>query len=147
MSFEKVSNIKSSNNFRHNEFQDLNNNIISNSFSKLFSHISSKEKFNYISNLFLNSLGECKKRFQYESFTEYKEFSLSKDCSNEFKYSQYIIAKPEDEYLAISNDLHTILSNCSEFSNSQKLDFCNNQRYFMKLYLKELLKKLNKIIY
>jgi len=145
--FEKLLNIKSSNDFSHNEFQDLNNNIICNLISELFSHINSKEKFNYISNFFLNSLGKYKKKFQIESFIEYKECSLSKDCSNEIKNSQYIIANPEDEYLAISNDLHTILSNCSEFSNSQKLDFCNNQRYFMKLYLKELLTKLNKIIY
>ncbi len=145
MSFEKIYNIKSSNNFCHNEFQDLNNNIISNLVSELFSHINSKENVNYISNLLLNYLNEYKKKFQFESFTEYKELSLSKDCNNEYKNSQYIIVNPEDEYLAISNDLHTILSNCTEFSNSQKLNFCNNQRYFMKLYLKKLLTKLKKI--
>ncbi len=113
--------------------------------SELFKDINSKEGFEYLSNLLVDSLGEYKKKFQFEKITETKEFSLSKISNNEFQNPQYVATNPEDDYLAILNDIHTILSNSSEFSNFQRLDFCNNQRYFMKLYLKELLLKLNKI--
>ena len=49
----------------------------------------------------------------------------------------------ETEYLSISNDIHSILSNCPELDNSQKLEYCTSQRYFMKMYLKEMVVKLN----
>lgn len=91
------------------------------------------------------SLDKYKKKFHIESFTENNENFLSKITNNEFNNLQNFETSPEDEYLSISNDLHAILSNCSEFSNSQKLNFCSNQRYFMKLYLKQLLTKLNLI--
>ncbi|MFX1346840.1 MAG: hypothetical protein ACFFAI_17215 [Promethearchaeota archaeon] len=47
------------------------------------------------------------------------------------------------EYLSISNDIHSILSNCPDLTTNQKLDYCNSQRYFMKLYLKEMVIKIN----
>ncbi|MFX0042542.1 MAG: hypothetical protein ACFE8L_06490 [Candidatus Hodarchaeota archaeon] len=46
-----------------------------------------------------------------------------------------------DENFDIIKSLHLILLNCSSLSKEQKFDFCNSQRYFMKLYLKEILKK------
>ena len=91
----------------------------------------------------ITSLSEYKKKFPIESSFENKESSFSKINNNEIISSQYVLGGSKDEYLAISSDIHSILSNCSELTNTQKLDFCNNQRYFMKLFLKELLIKLN----
>ncbi|MFX0004406.1 MAG: hypothetical protein ACFE9C_14415 [Candidatus Hodarchaeota archaeon] len=95
--------------------------------------------------MLVTSLGEYKKKFQIESFTEDKEHSLRELSITEFRNLQNVETSPEDEYLSISNDIHAILLNCSELTNSQKLDFCNNQRYFMKLYLKQLVIKINRV--
>lgn len=43
-------------------------------------------------------------------------------------------------YAKIIN-IHFFLSNNKELTNTQKLDFCNIERYFMKLYLREMMKK------
>jgi hypothetical protein len=39
-------------------------------------------------------------------------------------------------------NIHFFLSNNKELSNTQKLDYCTIERYFMKLYLKEMMKKI-----
>ena len=39
-------------------------------------------------------------------------------------------------------NIHFFLSNNKELSNKQKLDYCTIERYFMKLYLKEMMKKM-----
>ncbi|MFX1379191.1 MAG: hypothetical protein ACFFA4_08850 [Promethearchaeota archaeon] len=145
ISLEKISDINNSHDLDHKEFQIIDNGNISKLVSELFKNINSKDSFSYISNLLVTSRREYKKKFHLENLIENAEQSLSKISKKEFQISQYILTNPEDEYLAISNDIHAILSNCTEFSNSEKLDFCNNQRYFMKLYLKELLIKLHKI--
>ncbi len=46
----------------------------------------------------------------------------------------------KNEYLVILNDINSILINCSNLTNNQKLEYCNNQRRYIKLYLKEVLK-------
>jgi len=121
----------------------LGNNKISKLVSELFNEINSKEDLNYFSNILSTSLSEYNKRFQVENYAEITASSFNKIGNNEFIKTKYISPSTEDEYLSILNDLHAILLSCSEFSNSQKLEFCNNQRYFMKKYLKELLIKLN----
>jgi len=72
------------------------------------------------------------------------ETPINETRKSEFNYLRYNLNDTNDEYLSISNDIHSILSNCPNLSNTQKLDFCNNQRYFMKLYLKEMVIKVNK---
>ena len=92
----------------------------------------------------MNSLSEYKKKYPIESNCESKDPSLNLIKNNGIKRSSVNLNNSKNEYLAISNDIHSILSNCSELTNTQKLDFCTNQRYFMKLYLKEVVIKLNK---
>jgi len=46
-----------------------------------------------------------------------------------------------NDTLIILNEIKIILQNCSNLTDKQKLEYCNSQRYFMKLYLKELNKK------
>ncbi|MBA7655687.1 hypothetical protein ES703_63595 [subsurface metagenome] len=43
-----------------------------------------------------------------------------------------------DENLITLQKIHAILLNCSNLSKKQKLEFCESERYFMKLYLKKL---------
>jgi len=43
-----------------------------------------------------------------------------------------------DENLTTLKKIHAILLNCLNLSKKQKLEFCNSERYFMKLYLKKL---------
>jgi len=38
-------------------------------------------------------------------------------------------------------NVHFFLSNNKELTNNQKLDYCTIERYFMKLYLREMMKK------
>ena len=38
-------------------------------------------------------------------------------------------------------NLHFFLYNNKELTNNQKLDYCTIERYFMKLYLREMMKK------
>jgi len=43
-----------------------------------------------------------------------------------------------DENLTTLQKIHAILLNCFNLSKKQKLEFCESERYFMKLYLKKL---------
>ncbi len=43
-----------------------------------------------------------------------------------------------DENLTTLKKIHAILLNCINLSKHQKLEFCESERYFMKLYLKKL---------
>ncbi len=118
--------------------------MISDLASELFEHINSKESFNFISNLLISTLIEYKNTLFNENINENNEKSLNEINNNSFSASQYDLNKSKNEYLAISNDIHLILSNCQDLTNSQKLNFCANQRYFMKLYLKKTVTQLTK---
>ena len=48
------------------------------------------------------------------------------------------------ENLELVKEIHDILLNRKTLSLRQKIDFCKNQRYFMKLYLREILKSLRR---
>ena len=47
-----------------------------------------------------------------------------------------------DENLITLKKIHAILLNCLNLNEKEKLEFCNSERYFMKLYLKQLSDKL-----
>ncbi|MFX1366075.1 MAG: hypothetical protein ACFFCE_06890 [Promethearchaeota archaeon] len=141
---EKNSKLENSNQFNHINSQTLNNRMISNLVSELFSNINSSESLNYISNLLFTLLDEYKKKFLYESCIESKQSSSNNTTNYDIENVQKMLKDSYEEYLAISNDIHLILSKGSELTNTQKLDFCNNQRFFMKLYLKELVIRINK---
>ena len=48
-----------------------------------------------------------------------------------------------DENIITLEKIHAILLNCRNLSEKQKCEFAESERYFMKLHLKELLKKLD----
>ena len=123
---------------------NLENYSISNLISELFNHITSKDNFNYISDLLINSLSEYKKRVSSDIKSKKVDNIPYEINRSEFNNVGDHSKDSTNDYLSISNDIHSILSNCPDLTNTQKLDFCNNQRYFMKLYLKEIIKKINK---
>jgi len=47
-----------------------------------------------------------------------------------------------DDDLLTLHKIHAILLNCINLSKKDKLEFCNSQRYFMKLYLKKFQDKI-----
>jgi hypothetical protein len=49
-----------------------------------------------------------------------------------------------DENLITLKKIHAILLNCINLTKTQKLEFAESERFFMKLHLKKLLDKLNK---
>ena len=48
------------------------------------------------------------------------------------------ISEGTSEHLLTLRKLHKILQNGQHLTGKQKLDFCDSERYFMKLYLREL---------
>ncbi|MFX1313326.1 MAG: hypothetical protein ACFFHD_12035 [Promethearchaeota archaeon] len=77
-----------------------------------------------------------------------------KTCSNdtksdktENKVTQNLESKENirqicDENITTLYKIHAILLNCKNLSETQKSEFAESERYFMKLHLKKLLKKL-----
>ncbi len=90
-----------------------------------------------------------------DSGIEKKKVGVSKDDlkQNEASYIEEInkginkhfkqeFGNEKNEYMIIINEIHSILKNCTKLTNEQKLDYCNSERYFMKLYLKKIIKNL-----
>ena len=65
-----------------------------------------------------------------------EKMMMSKSSVFENIYDKWNV---KNDYLNILNDIYLILSNVKDLTNSQKLNYCNNQRYYIKLYLKEVL--------
>ena len=139
---EKSQNFKKSESLSSEVNPKTDGNIISDLISELFNHIDSKESFNYISDLVIASLNIYKKAYSVENGLIIPENVSNETVENKFYDPISDRAGAKADYLAISNDIQSILSNCPELSASQKLDYCNSQRYFMKLYLRNIVTKL-----
>lgn len=48
------------------------------------------------------------------------------------------VSKNSSEHLLMLRKLHKVLKNGQNLSSKQRLDYCDSERYFMKLYLREL---------
>ncbi|MFX0011112.1 MAG: hypothetical protein ACFE9R_12405 [Candidatus Hermodarchaeota archaeon] len=92
------------------------------------------------------SSGEVSKRFVGEIF-----HGITPESALETKDDDFLnlIVLNEIESITILNPsyqkavkIHQILHNNKELSNEQKLEFCTLGRYFMKKYLKEIVRKL-----
>jgi len=102
----------------------------------------SKESFDFISDLLLTSLSIYKKKFSVENYLLNQENTLNLNDKIEINSLEQKVSNTKTEYLSISNDIHSILTSCPDLTSNQKLDYCNSQRYFMKLYMKEIVIKL-----
>ncbi len=49
-----------------------------------------------------------------------------------------------DENFSMLQKIHSVLINCSNMSQKQKREFCENERFFMKQYLQKLLNERQK---
>ena len=64
-----------------------------------------------------------------------------------YEFKNILNRESEDavnKYFRTLEKVPPLISDCPELTNKQKLDYCNIERSFMKLYLKDLLFKLKK---
>lgn len=52
----------------------------------------------------------------------------------------------KQEYMTMMDDIHSLLINYEDLSTNQKLEFCNSERYYMRMYMKHAMIKVNKCI-
>jgi len=117
-------------------------NLISELVSELLKHKDSKDNFSAISDLIISSLIAYENKYPIEINQKFNDTVPSENYLQESNILECKSHNAREEYLIISNDIHSILSNCSNLTNNQKLEFCNSQRYFMKLFLKDMLIKI-----
>ena len=70
-----------------------------------------------------------------------KELDLIENTHIEGLLATYLpekLDKPISEHLFKLKQLHEILEKSQDLTKSQKLEFCNSERYLMKLFLKEI---------
>ena len=76
------------------------------------------------------------------------DFKKSSGFENENDKINCIITRDSiiisNERFAIIKILHSILLTNSNLTNNQKLDYCKSERYFMKLYLGDIVKNLKR---
>ncbi len=74
--------------------------------------------------------------------TQVGDNNSNSNLVNDLIIQECDIAKKE--YFIIVEDIHTLLKNCKELSNNEKLDYCNSERFYMKKYLENVLIKVNR---
>ena len=91
------------------------------------------------------SSGKAKINYSIETFDNSTLINLSnlpvfeKKDFNHLKQQE--IVKKLNKFYGKIIDVHFFLLNNKELTNNQKLEYCTIERYFMKLYLRELMKK------
>jgi hypothetical protein len=74
-------------------------------------------------------------RFESESFIEVRNGDFNSkiyDLSNRFN----------NRNLDTIKKIHILLKNAQDLTQKQKYDYCNSQRFFMKLYLKSISERI-----
>ncbi len=92
------------------------------------------------------SSGKADINYSIKIFDNFSDISVPVLPVNEKKYKFTLNESCVDHKLTkcygkIVN-VHSYLLNNDELTNTQKLDYCNMERYFMKAYLKEIMKKV-----
>jgi hypothetical protein len=72
-----------------------------------------------------------------ESKTNKKQFYNSIQMKMQDRFKGVI-----DNHFDIIQKIHYILKNSQDLTQKQKFDYCNNQRFFMKLYLKSISERI-----
>ena len=84
---------------------------------------------------------DLKSKSRDEKFSLDKSSNQERDKINELPQSKKV-EEICDENLVSLKKIHAILLNCLNLNEKEKLEFCNSERYFMKLYLKKINDKL-----
>ena len=69
-------------------------------------------------------------------------FYKNEVSSNIYDFSKQELGINYNDNLKMLKEINLILQNCANLTVKQKLEYCDSQRYFMKLYLREFNKKL-----
>ncbi len=109
----------------------------------LFAHKNSHDSYKNISNLINLSLETHNENYtnilfssNSTGFLNYAKIGFNNFVNQKKKYT---INK--NTYLLMLNRVRSILNSCTDMTNDQKFDYYSIERYFMKLYLRECLKK------
>ncbi len=62
--------------------------------------------------------------------------------NNKFKLNESCLDHKLTKYYGKIVNVHSFLLNNEELTNTQKLDYCSIERHFMKVYMKEMIKKV-----
>jgi len=84
---------------------------------------------------------DSKSKTQNDKFSS-EEQSKQKDVTIGILTQSTKVEEICDENLITLKKIHAILLNCVNLNEKEKMEFCNSERYFMKLYLKKLNDKL-----
>jgi len=84
---------------------------------------------------------DSKSKTRNDKFSS-EEQSKQKDVTIEILTQSTKVEEICDENLITLKKVHAILLNCVNLNEKEKMEFCNSERYFMKLYLKKLNDKL-----
>lgn len=91
------------------------------------------------------SSGKANINYSMESFDSTKTDYLSNLSvfveEDSIHLKQQNIVNKLNKFYGKIIDVHFFLLNNKELTNNQKLDYCSIERHFMKLYLKEVIKK------
>ncbi|MFX1327305.1 MAG: hypothetical protein ACFE91_04070 [Promethearchaeota archaeon] len=97
----------------------------------------------------------------YEIDSKFDEIAIFNEINSQFSTltthklyqrninSHYVDYKPHpynnnlDKDLLIIEKLHYILLNSQNLTQKQKIAYCNSQRFYMKLYLRKITKKIH----
>ncbi len=136
----------------------MSSGVIQKDFNQIFEKNQSvknyQEKFKFIYNLISNLLKEKDSNKDFKTITNLIIIYLNTPCKkeNEFKsrkidYELSIIIREEfnvdtNECLDMLKIIRLNLLNSPNLTNGEKFDYCCIERYFMKLYLKEILQKM-----
>lgn len=112
--------------------------------SLFFKNQTPNEAFKTVSKLIILLLSIPEKEVNPALFQDNTD-NLVREIYYEFK--DILSHESEDEvnnYFKTLEKVPPLISDCPELTNKQKLDYCNVERSFMKLYLRDLLVKLKK---
>ncbi len=128
-------------NLGKNDGQKCKFHFISELILLLFVHKNSHDSYKNISNLINLSLETHNENYADILFSSNRKgfFNYAKIGFNNLVNQKYRINK--NTYLLMLNRVRSILNSCTDMTNDQKFDYYSIERYFMKLYLRECLKK------
>ena len=124
----------------------LNNILVFHSLNRISSkwtHISK----GFVKNEIYTGIVEKEKSLENVVQLESGEIRLKINSSESTLNESSVVKKCDEikkDYMAMINDVHILLQNYEKLSNEEKLEYCNSERYFMKMYLRHALIKINK---
>ena len=106
--------------------------------SELFTHKNSEDTIKNVSNLIVLSLKLFKNNSQNIDMSKHGVNIFFESISGYRNKNTQKTNNPFTKYGRILDILHSIIANCPDLTNNEKLEYCNIERYFIKSVFKEL---------